>query len=228
MDTPPAPTTELPDLVEAPYFLVISTIEARKNHLLLLNLWRRLVDDIGPDAPKLIIAGKRGWEAQTPIAMLDRGDQISNAVYEAGAVPDNALDLLRRNATAVLMPSFVEGFGMPVAEALAVDTPVIASDIPVFRETAGSAAELIDPLDGPAWREAILDYAAPDSPRRAAALARAKAYTPPTWDAYFDSVHAFLEQVIGEPAPSFTERARRALGHVALDGADVSPAPQKL
>ncbi|WP_157961963.1 glycosyltransferase family 4 protein [Acuticoccus kandeliae] len=228
MDAPPAPTMELPDVAEKPFFLVISTIEARKNHLLLLNLWRRLAEDLGPNAPKLVIVGKRGWEAQTPIAMLDRADQLSNLVYEAGAVPDNALDALRRKATAVLMPSFVEGFGMPVAEALAVDTPVIASDIPVFRETTGDAAELIDPLDGPAWRQAILDYADPASPRRAAAVAKAKAYTPPSWESYFDTVGDFLDQFTGEPAPSLTERARRALGQVALDGADATPTPQKL
>ena len=185
----------LPPLVKEPYFLVVSTIEARKNHMLLLNVWRRLVDDLGEAAPKLIIAGKRGWEAQTPIAVLDRVRQLSSHVYEAGAVPDAALDLLRRNATAVLMPSFVEGFGMPVTEALSVDTPVIASDIPVFREIVGKAAELIDPLDGPSWTRAVVDYAQKDSPRRAAALERARSYDPPQWSDHFREVRNFIEEV---------------------------------
>ena len=198
----------LPPLVDEPYFLVVSTIEARKNHMLLLNVWRRLVEDMGHAAPKLIIAGKRGWEAQTPIAVLDRVRQLSSHVYEAGAVPDAALDLLRRKATAVLMPSFVEGFGMPVTEALAVDTPVIASDIPVFREIVGDAAELIDPLDGPSWRQAVIDYAQKDSPRRAAALEKARRYEPPQWSDHFRDVRNFIEEV-GQVQPKVFVPARR-------------------
>nr|WP_232372363.1 glycosyltransferase [Acuticoccus mangrovi] len=214
--------SELPDLVRTPYFLIISTIEARKNHLLLLNIWQRLVAEFGDAAPKLIIAGKRGWEAQTTLAMLDRARALDRHVYEAGAVPDEALDVLRRNATALLMPSFVEGFGMPVTEALAVDTPVIASDIPVFREVVGDAAELIDPTDGPAWRAAILDYAAPDSPRRAAALARAQRFAAPTWQSHFARVAPFLEEVIGETRPSLSQKAREALRKVSFE-----PAPDR-
>ncbi|WP_420392629.1 glycosyltransferase family 4 protein [Acuticoccus sp.] len=186
---------DLPPLLDEPYFLVVSTIEARKNHALLFNVWRRMAADLGSAAPKLIVAGKRGWEAQSPIAMLDRATDLSNHVYEAGAVPDGALAVLRRHATAVLMPSFVEGFGMPVTEALCCDTPVIASDIPVFREIVGHAAELIDPLDGPAWMAAILDYATPGSRRRAAAVDHARAFRPPGWSDHFAAVRPFLEEV---------------------------------
>ncbi|WP_075219120.1 glycosyltransferase family 4 protein [Acuticoccus yangtzensis] len=205
---PAPPTAALPPLADKPFFLVVSTIEARKNHMLLLNVWRRLVEDLGEEAPKLVIAGKRGWEAQTPIAVLDRVRSLSSHVYEAGAVPDAALDVLRRNATAVLMPSFVEGFGMPVTEALSVDTPVIASDIPVFREIVGQAAELIDPLDGPSWTQAVIDYAQPGSPRRAAALERARRYEPPQWSDHFREVRNFIEEV-GQVQPKIYVPARR-------------------
>jgi glycosyltransferase involved in cell wall biosynthesis len=58
------------------------------------------------------------------------------------------------SANALLAPSFTEGFNLPVAEAMAVGTPVIASDIAVHRELA-SGARLIDPLDGPSWLAAI-------------------------------------------------------------------------
>jgi glycosyltransferase involved in cell wall biosynthesis len=211
---PPDPGGDLPALADVPFFLVISTIEARKNHHLLLNVWRRIVEERGSAAPRLVIAGKRGWEAQAPIAMLDRADVLRGHVYEAGPVPDAALDLLRRRARAVLMPSFVEGFGMPVTEALAVDTPVIASDIPVFREIATGSAELIDPIDGPAWQRAILEYAEPGSARLAAARDRACRFEPARWDAYFRSVEAFIAEVIGTDRP-----AARAAG-------EASPAPE--
>ncbi len=209
---PPSAHNALPPLADEPYFLVVSTIEARKNHFLLLNLWRRLVAEFGEATPKLVIAGKRGWEAQTPLAILDRARELGPYVYEAGAVPDEALNILRRQATAVLMPSFVEGFGLPVMEALAVDTPVIASDIPVFREFVGNHAELLDPLDGPSWRRAILDYAKTGSVRREAALARAKSYTPPSWSSHFTAIDGFIDSIIGAPEPSFAEKARQALG----------------
>jgi glycosyltransferase involved in cell wall biosynthesis len=219
IDVPPPPAPDsLPPLVDEPFFLVVSTIEARKNHFLLLNLWRRLVADLGAAAPKLVIVGKRGWEAQTPLAILDRARELAPYVYEAGAVPDEALNLLRRRATAVLMPSFVEGFGLPVLEALAVDTPVIASDIPVFRELVGNSAELLDPLDGPSWRRAILDYAKAGSGRREAALTRARSFTPPSWSSHFGAVETLIDGLTGAAEPGFAEKARQALGSASSFG----------
>jgi len=222
VDAPPE-TALAKDFVDEPFFLVISTIEARKNHALLLNLWRRMVDEMGEATPKLVIAGKRGWEAHAPLAILDRSRELEPYVYEAGAVPDAALDVLRRKATAVLMPSFVEGFGLPVVEALAVDTPVIASDIPAFREVAGEACELIDPLDGPAWRAAICDYAAARSPRREAALARARAFRPPTWACHFAKVRTFLDDIADDAPVTLGARARRVLGTAGLVGPSGGP-----
>ena len=215
----PQPGNGLPPLVDEPFFLVVSTIEARKNHALLLKLWRRMAEEMGPATPKLVIAGKRGWEAQMPIAMLDRSRDLVPFVYEAGAVPDEALHLLRRHARAVLMPSFVEGFGLPVTEALAVDTPVIASDIPVFREIASDACELLDPLDGPGWRAAICDYADPASPRLAAARARARAFRPPSWDDHFDNVQDLLDELAAPAVTPLVQRSsRHALGTATLLG----------
>jgi len=214
----PLPSDHLPPLVDAPYFLIVSTIEARKNHALLLNLWRRMVDEMGHDAPRLVIAGKRGWEAHLPLAILDRASDLAPYVYEAGAVPDEALHVLRRNARALLMPSFVEGFGMPVTEALAVDTPVIASDIPVFREIAAEACELLDPLDGPAWREAICAYADERSPRLAAARERAACYEAPTWAKHFDNVRGLLDEIVAGSPAALGLRSRRVLGSAALIG----------
>lgn len=207
-----------PGMADIPYFLMVSTIEARKNHTLVLNLWRRMIAELGPKTPKLIIAGKRGWEAQTPIAMLDRAADLSPHVYEAGAAPDAAIKALRQHATAVLMPSFVEGFGLPVTEALAEDTPVIASDIPAFREIAGDACEFIDPLDGPAWRTAIDAFAKPQSPRKHAAIGRAKRYNPPTWAAHFRHVRTLLDEIAAQSPALIRSHARRVLGSAALMG----------
>ena len=58
------PEPSLKRLIEEPYFVIIGTIEGRKNHLLLLNIWRELYQQFGADAPKLVIIGRRGWECE--------------------------------------------------------------------------------------------------------------------------------------------------------------------
>lgn len=140
-----------------PYFVCIGTIEPRKNHLLLLNIWRNLVQSLGKDAPQLIIIGRRGWENENILDMLERCPALQDNVQEYNALNDQQVIHLLRHARALLFPSFAEGFGLPLLEALAVQTPVICSDLPVFKEVAGAAAIYLDPLDGPAWTRAIID-----------------------------------------------------------------------
>jgi glycosyltransferase involved in cell wall biosynthesis len=81
---------------------------------------------------------------------------------------------------------------LPIVEALAAGVPVIASDIPVFREIGGSRLMNIDPTDGPGWRAAIRAFTDKDSPERAAYLAKLEGYSPPDWPSFFEKVEAFL------------------------------------
>jgi glycosyltransferase involved in cell wall biosynthesis len=138
-----------------PYFVCLGTVEARKNHLLLLNIWRRLIETHGAAAPQLVIVGKRGWENEQVLDMIERSPALHGFVVEHNALPDTEVVRLLRGARALLFPSFTEGFGLPLAEALALGTPVICSDIPVFREVGGSAAHYLDPLDGMAWLRTV-------------------------------------------------------------------------
>ena len=137
-----------------PYFVCVGTIEPRKNVTLLLTLWRRLAERMGDATPPLVLAGQRGWETEAIVDHLERSPPVRRFVHEINGLGDAELAMLIAGATALLSPSFMEGFNLPVAEALAMGTPVIASDIPVHRELA-PGARLIDPLDGPAWLEAI-------------------------------------------------------------------------
>lgn len=178
--------------VKRPYFLCVGTIEPRKNHLMLLQLWRRLVEMLGDAAPTLEIVGGRGWENENVLDMLDRSPVLRGHVVEHGRVCDRRLATLIRSARAVLMPSFAEGFGLPVAEALAAGTPVICSDLPALRETGGPVPEYIDPLDASFWATAVLDYADARSVRRAAQCARLATWQPVTWAAHAEGVLGFL------------------------------------
>jgi glycosyltransferase involved in cell wall biosynthesis len=142
-------------LAAQPYFLVCGTIEPRKNHLLLFNVWRALARLMGPATPTLIVAGCRGWENENAIDMLERCPAMRAHVIEAPGLSTPSLKRLMDNARAVLMPSFAEGYGLPVAEALAAGAPVIASDTPSLHAMGGSEVACLDPLDGLGWLAAI-------------------------------------------------------------------------
>lgn len=180
-----------PQAGELPYFLCVGTIEPRKNHLLLLHVWRHLIASHGDRTPRLVIVGQRGWENENVLDLLERCTALRGHVVELGAVPDARLVELLRGARALLMPSFAEGFGLPVAEALSQGTPVICSSLPAMREVGQNVPEYLDPLHAAAWRDAVLAYAAPQSPRRDAQLARMPQWRCASWEGHVASVVAF-------------------------------------
>lgn len=186
----PPPAAKAP--FDVPYFVTLGTIEPRKNHLLLLHVWRELARTLGSNAPRLVIIGQRGWECEQVVGLLERCEALRGLVIENHRCSDTELSNYLHRARALLFPSFAEGYGLPLVEALACDTPVIASDLPVFREIAGDIPDYLHPLDGSGWRQAVLDYAQTSSPRRAAQLVRLQGFTAPTWEVHFARVDAFL------------------------------------
>ena len=176
-----------------PYFVVLGTIEPRKNHLLLLHLWRSLAAELGARAPRLYVVGQRGWECENIVDLLERCAALKGLVIERNRCSDAELGALLQHAQALLMPSFAEGYGLPVAEALAAGVPVIASDLPAFREIAGEVPEYADPIDGARWRALVLDYARADGAQRAAPLERMRGFRPTTWEQHFAAVDRFIE-----------------------------------
>jgi len=191
----PADDTAAPILPERPYFVCLGTIEARKNHLLLLNVWRDLVTRMGSNTPVLVLIGRRGWEIENTIDMLDRCPALRGTVSECSTMPDKHAVRLLKNARALLLPAHIEGFGLPLIEALANGTPALCSNIPALRELGGGVPEYFDPLDGGAWRAAIVDYAADPSPRRDAQLQRLALWQPPRWSDHFAVVDALVAEL---------------------------------
>lgn len=174
-----------------PTFVMVGTIEGRKNHLLLLHLWEKLVKELGPATPKLVLIGQRGWEADEVFALLDRSPRLKGYVRELGRCDDATMFGWLDQARALLMPSFVEGFGIPVIEALQRGVPVIASDLPVFREIAGDIPHYLDPLDGQGWEAAIRAYCG-DAPDRSRQLAAMPTFRAPNWKDHFAKVDGWL------------------------------------
>ena len=176
-----------------PYFLVIGTIEPRKNHLLLLNVWRRLAAQ-RPDAPRLVVVGVRGWENEQVVDMLERSESVRANVLEASNLSSPDLVALIRGARALLAPSFDEGYGLPIVEALSLGTPVVASDLPFARETSQGAARFLSPLNGDIWEEEILRLT-DDAGYFAEAKRIAATFDPPNWTNYFARLDDFLAEI---------------------------------
>ncbi len=177
-----------------PYFVMIGTIEARKNHLLLLRLWERLAREPGPAAPELVLIGQRGWEADAVFALLDHSPLLKDHVRELGRCDDATMLAWLDGARALLMPSFIEGFGIPVIEALQRGVPVIASDLPVFREIAGDIPLYLDPDDAAGWEAAVRAYCT-DAPDRARQLALLPRFRAPGWADHFAKVDGWLARL---------------------------------
>ena len=182
-----------------PYFVVLGTVEPRKNHSLLLHLWRDFAETLPAEkVPELLLIGRRGWENESVVRMLERCECLQGHVREMNGVLDDELWPLLRGARAVLFPSYVEGWGMPMVEALALGVPVIGSDIPAFREAGQGVPELISPMDGNLWSARIREYAREDSIGRLEQKHRLRNYTPPTWQQHFAKVETMLgSEVVG-------------------------------
>lgn len=148
-------TARDPRSMVPPYFVCLGTIEPRKNHALLLAVWRRLAAERGRAAPRLILIGRRGRECEHVRRLIDRTPGFEGLIEEHNALPDGEVIRLLRGSCALLYPSFAEGFGLPVAEALALGVPVVCSDIPPHREIAAGAATFLDPTDGPGWYNVV-------------------------------------------------------------------------
>jgi glycosyltransferase involved in cell wall biosynthesis len=173
---------------------MLSNIAPRKNHLMMLQLWKEAFAG-QPDAPDLVIIGQRGWENGTTFALLDRVDW-QGRVLELGRLTDSEAQGWIRGARALLFPSISEGYGIPLSEALAMGVPVLASDIPAFREVGAGVPDYIHPLDGLGWRDAILAISAESSLMRAVQLERLRGWRAPDWPSHFAAVERFLEKIV--------------------------------
>ena len=166
--TPPEgdrPTSDAP-----PYFLTVSTVEARKNHAGLLRAFRA-ARDRGLDL-RWKVAGGAGYRSHEVFDRLRADPEVD----VLGSVPDGELERLYAGALFYASPSFGEGFGMTPLEAMARGVPVVCSTGTGLDESVGDAAERVDPDDEAAWTDALLRLAGDEDLRaRFATAGRAQA-----------------------------------------------------
>ncbi len=143
------PATERPPGFPEHYLLSVGTLEPRKNLNLLLNAFGLLPPDMRRAHP-LILAGPPGWGHRDFWQSLVH-HPLADEVLITGYLSDSDLAAAIGHAAALFQPSFYEGFGLPLLEAMAAGCPVVCSDIAPFCEVASGAAELLPLNDLPAW-----------------------------------------------------------------------------
>ncbi len=171
---------ELPQEISGPFVLHVGDLHERRNIPTVIDAVIGARRHFGGAAGvSLVLAGVDRGVGDAVCAIAARAG-VPEAVVKLGVVSEDLLVSLYRCATALVYPSLYEGFGLPVLEAMACGTPVIASRAASIPEVAGDAGILVDPLDVPAWTAAIVDVVNDQDRRadmRSKGLARAAEFT---------------------------------------------------
>lgn len=170
------------------FFLYVGTLEPRKNVAGLLDAYAALEPDLRADCP-LLIAGAWGWKAQQLRARIER-QRIAGDVRLLGFLQDRQLAALYGACTAMVWPTWYEGFGLPPLEAMACGSPVVVSDVASLPEVVGDAGLRLPPAECEAWTDAMRRLAADAAlraDRQAASLRQAARFT---WDRFIEDTLA--------------------------------------
>ena len=170
---------------------MLATVESRKNHAMLLDIWSRMESG----SPHLVIIGQPGGMAEFSANVIERCRAMADRIRYLPRCRDDELAAWMDHALALLLPSFAEGFGLPVLEALSRGVPVIVSDLPTLREIGGDVAEYVEPADAPRWEAVIRSYGSAAAPARRAQRERMRGFRAPDWETHFAAVERLLERM---------------------------------
>jgi alpha-1,3-rhamnosyl/mannosyltransferase len=176
--------------LQRPFVLFVGTIEPRKNVDLLLDAWESLPVALRTQY-ELVVAGPVGWAAEKTVARL-------GAVRYLGYIREPDLAPLTAAAEAFVYPSLYEGFGFPVAQAMAAGVAVITSNVSSLPEVAGNAALLVDPRSQGELRAALVRLLGSVELRRSLGMAGRERAREFRWEVCAEKSLAFFRQVTGE------------------------------
>jgi alpha-1,3-rhamnosyl/mannosyltransferase len=147
-------TLEHLHLADAPYVLWVGSLEPRKGVDTLISAFARQASAAASSRHRLVLVGPEGWLHGGHIDASDVR-RLGSRLHNLGPVDETTLRSLYAGADLFAFPSWHEGFGLPVLEAMVQGTPVLCSDISALREVAGGAARLVQPGDVEGWSAAI-------------------------------------------------------------------------
>ena len=133
-------------IVQEPYVLFVSTIEARKNHALLFRVWRRMLEEMPVEnVPTLVFAGREGWLVSDLMQQLENAEWLDGKIRFIQNPTDAELRRLYADCSFTIFPSFFEGWGLPVTESLSMGRPCLASGTTSIPEAGGQLSRYFNP-----------------------------------------------------------------------------------
>lgn len=186
------------DLQAEKFVLYVSTIEPRKNHQMLFNIWRELHSDGLEGLVPLVFVGGKGWNSENLVSFIENcPDLYPENLKIYNNISDHSLDWMYRNSRFTVYPSLYEGWGLPVTESLSRGKVCISSDTSSMPEAGGGFADLLHPLDYVSWRDRIAAYLSDDNLLRAREAEIREGYDVTTWrkcvsqfaDSLFDTLN---------------------------------------
>nr|WP_321986076.1 glycosyltransferase family 1 protein [uncultured Lichenicoccus sp.] len=201
------------------YALIVSTIEARKNHMLLFRVWRRMAEEMPPDRiPTLVFAGRVGWLVSDLMQQIRNADYLDGKIVLVEDPSDDELRALYAGCRFTLFPSFYEGWGLPVTESLSFGRPCIISNATSLPEAGGELARYFDPENTHEAYDMIRHAIEHPEETEAWAERVQREFRPVSWEESARGVLRALEPVdvaeaastATEPAPVRAPRRKRA------------------
>ncbi len=182
-------------LDQGDYFVMVSTIEPRKNHMRLLQAYLQLRHRL-PNCPRLVMIGQMGWDFQEVLNFRDAHGLSEQVVILSNLSVDD-LSSLYTGALFSVYPSVYEGFGLPIVESMACGTPVLTSNVSSMAEIAGDAALTVDPYSVSALAEGMYRLST-DAGLRASLVAKGdRRRQDYSWDKTARTVLADLHSLAG-------------------------------
>lgn len=201
------------------YVLFVSTLEPRKNHRLLVRLWRRLIERHGAaKIPSLVFVGQRGWMVEDLLTDLVESRYLDGKIMVYSDLSDTELKEIYRHCLFSVYPSVLEGFGLPVAESLEQGKLCVASRRAAIPEVGGDLVDYIDP-DDEAGTLATLERVIFDDAYRNAREARIRAeYRPTSWTRCVEVLLENVEHLSKDISNVYDVVGRSALQTLNLEG----------
>jgi glycosyltransferase involved in cell wall biosynthesis len=194
----PVDTLDLPSPIPNQYVLLVSTMEIRKNHLLMFRVWRQLLETMPAEqVPDLVFAGKVGWLTEDFRQQLNNCNWLNGKIKFLASPSEPELAALYRHCLFTVFPSFYEGWGLPVSESLTFGKTVAASNRSSIPEAGGSFCAYFNPDNLDDAYGTIAKLILVPAAREKLETHIANNFNPPTWQ---DTATALL-QILAPASP---------------------------